>query len=105
MDASMLVRPGPRRILRPPLPYVNCAGFAQAAPGVPKEVSNHRAMVGLSSSPEPRRLGRLAPEFDRDVASVGVNGKPPCTVRIPFTCQLPSSAFSTGFEMPKRRDF
>src|SRR5947208_2002107 len=35
------------------------AGLAHAAPGVPKGVSNQCAIVGLESSPEPIRSGRL----------------------------------------------
>src|ERR1043166_1757903 len=73
-EKSRFVRLGPRRMFRPPFPYVYCRGVAHAAPGTLKDVSNQWVIAGLSSCPEPRRSGRLPPAFDTDVASVGVNG-------------------------------
>ena len=57
MEASRLVRCGPRRMLRPPLPYVNWRGVAQAPPVVLNDVSNQCVIVGSDSSPDVRRFG------------------------------------------------
>src|SRR5258706_933626 len=103
MEQSRLVRCGPRRILRPPLPYVYCRGVAHAAPGVLNDVSNHRVIRGSDSWPVVRRSGRLDPELETEVASVGVKGRPPCSVSIPLTCHPPKIAFPIGFEISKRR--
>src|SRR5882724_3343482 len=99
----MFVRCGPRRTLRPPLPYVNCRGVTHAAPVVLNDVSNHRAIVGSDSAPVVNRSGRLPPELETEVASTGVKGSPPCQVRIPLTCHPPMIAFSSRFDIPKRR--
>src|SRR6185369_16559745 len=105
IEKSRFVRLGPRRTFHPPFPYVYCRGVAHGAPGTLNDVSNQWVITGLSSSPEPRRSGRLPPAFDTDVASVGVNGNPLCIVRIPFTCQFPNTVLPNGFEMSKRRPF
>src|SRR6266478_4862216 len=100
METSRLVRCGPRRMLRPPLPYVNCRGVAQAPPVVLNEVSNQCVIVGFDISPDVRRFGRLPPALDTDVASTGVNGNPLCHVKIPLSCQPPKIAFTNEFERP-----
>ena len=92
-------------MLRPPLPYVYCSGVAHAAPAVLNEVSNHRVKVGSDSWPEDRRFGRLPPELETDVASVGVNGSPLCKVRIPLICQPPNTALENEFRSWKCRPF
>src|SRR4051794_10850866 len=76
MDASRFVLWGPRRMLRPPFPYVYCKGVAHAAPGVLNEVSNHLVMVGSETCLLVRWFGRLPPAFDTEVASTGVKGRP-----------------------------
>src|SRR5258707_12385601 len=48
-EQSRLTRPGPRRMLRPPSPYVYCRGVAHAEPGTLNDVSNHRVRVGSDS--------------------------------------------------------
>src|SRR6266478_7914950 len=105
MDASRLVRCGPRRMLRPPLPYVYWRGVAHAPPAVLNDVSNQCVIIGFESAPDARRFGRLPPALDTDVASTGVNGSPLCQVKIPLTCQPPKIAFANEFESPTRRPF
>src|SRR5207245_1379600 len=68
-EKSRFVRCGPRRIFRPPLPYVYWRGVAHAASGVLKDVSNQWLMVGLEISPVFRRSGRLPPAFETDEIS------------------------------------
>src|SRR5215471_17655862 len=98
-EKSKFVRCGPRRILRPPLPYVYWAGVSHAAPGVLNEVSNQCVMTGSEIEPVRARFGRLPPEFDTEVARTGVKGSPDCSVRIALVWKLPKRAFSTGFRM------
>ena len=83
-EKSKLTRPGPYKIFRPALPYVNTAGVVNA------EVSNQRSMVGFDNVPSAMRSGRLpVPVLIVAEFSVGVNGNPVWNVLMPFTCQPP----------------
>src|ERR1700727_1385954 len=78
-EKSTSLRPGPRRMPRPALPYVNCAGVAQGAPGVLRAVLNQWVSVGLDRCQSATRLGRLeAPVLATELASTGANGSPVC---------------------------
>jgi hypothetical protein len=70
-EKSKFTRPGPYRIFRPALPYVNGAGVAKA------DVSNQRSTVGFDNVPSPMRSGRFpVPVLTVGALSVGVNGNP-----------------------------
>src|SRR5262245_59451756 len=70
-EKSKFTRPGPYKMFRPELPYVNGAGVANA------DVSNHRSTVGFDNVPSPTRSGRLpVPVLTVGALSVGVYGKP-----------------------------
>src|SRR5215207_5283342 len=95
IDASTLVMPGPKNVLRPALPHVPSA-FSAKAP-----VLNHRAGVrssrGRFGSCPGTRFGRSwpPPVFDRSVPTYPVRGNPLAELRIVLNCQPPRIAAPT----------
>src|SRR5438128_12179777 len=86
-------------MLAPESPYVNWAGNTNAV------VSNHLSMVGLSSRPEPTRLGRCAPTpvLARSAEMVGVYGRPLRQMAMACICHPPSSAWAAPPALPRKR--
>src|SRR4029453_393283 len=69
---------------RPASPYVFGGGATKSA-GL-----NQRSTVGLSSSPDPIRLGQLGAPLLTPVWSETLNGRPVVIVVIPDSCQPPT---------------
>src|SRR5262245_18026318 len=92
-------------MFRPPFPYVNWRGVAQAASAVLKDVSNHRAIVRSPISPFFNRSGRLPPELETEVVRLGVNGSPDWIITIVFICQPPRIWLATLLAKLKRFPF
>src|SRR5262245_10688679 len=95
-EKSSVNRRGPTRALRPALPN------APATFGVNADAFHQCAGIGSSTYGDtPVVLGRSkpAPVPERSVPpTVGVTGKPLCTVQIPPTCQPPTKALASGFD-------
>src|SRR5437764_12375794 len=95
-EKSSVKKRGPIRAFRPALPKV------PGALGVNAATVHQRGGVGLATYGDtPVGFGRSKPPPVPDRSeppTVGVTGKPLCTVQMPPICHPPTAALRTGFD-------